>query len=100
MNQSEALGRLRKLRTSFFTTRDIAAALRVTPAAANMVATRLATNGLLVHIARGRWALGQKVNPLALPQYLTAPYPAYISLQTALFHHGMISQIPQVIYAV
>jgi predicted transcriptional regulator of viral defense system len=100
MNQSKALGRLRKLRTSFFTTGDIAAALRLTAAAANMVATRLATNGLLVHLARGRWALGEKVNPLALPQYLTAPYPAYISLQTALFHHGMISQIPQVIYAV
>ena len=31
---------------------------------------------------------------------MAASYPAYVSLQTALFHHGMISQIPEVIYAV
>ncbi len=100
MNQSEALGRLRELGTPFFTTGDIGAVLKLSTAATNMVATRLAKNGLLFHLARGRWALGERVNPMALPQHLAAPYPAYISLQTALFHHGMISQIPQVIYAV
>jgi len=100
MNQSQALGRLRELGTPFFTTADMAAVLKLSTAATNMVATRLAKNGLLFHLARGRWALGERVNPLALPQHLAAPYPAYISLQTALFHYGMISQIPQVIYAV
>jgi predicted transcriptional regulator of viral defense system len=100
MNQSAALGRLRELGTPFFTTGDMAAVLKLSTPATNMVATRLAKNGLLVHLARSRWALGERVNPLALPQHLAAPYPAYISLQTALFHYGMISQIPQVIYAV
>lgn len=100
MNQPEALRSLRELGTPFFTTGDIAARLRLSAAAANMVATRLARNGLVVHLARGRWALRDKINPLAIPQHLAAPYPAYISLQTALFHYGMISQIPQVIYAV
>ncbi len=28
------------------------------------------------------------------------PFPGYISLQTALYHHGMISQLPTIIYAV
>jgi hypothetical protein len=29
-----------------------------------------------------------------------APDPAYISLQSALFYHGLIEQIPSVVYAV
>lgn len=37
---------------------------------------------------------------LALAELISAPYPAYVSLQSALFHHGMIEQIPSVIYAV
>ncbi|MBI5192923.1 MAG: hypothetical protein HZA08_05715 [Nitrospirae bacterium] len=32
--------------------------------------------------------------------YLTAPFPSYISLQSALYYHGMISQIPAVTYSV
>lgn len=40
------------------------------------------------------------MNPLALPEYLTAPFPAYVSLQSALYLHGMISQVPSVTYAV
>jgi len=37
---------------------------------------------------------------VALVPHLTAPLPSYVSLQTALYHHGMISQIPSVVYAV
>jgi predicted transcriptional regulator of viral defense system len=40
------------------------------------------------------------VDPLALPECLTAPFPAYVSLQSALYLHGMISQMPAVTYAV
>ena len=43
-------------------------------------------------------ALG--LDPLALPEYLTFPFPAYVSLQSALYLHGMIPQIPSVTYAV
>jgi len=100
MNRGEALRCLRELDTPFFTAGDIATLWQLSAGAANKVASRLAKSGLLVHLGRGRWALRDKVNPLAIPQHLAAPSPAYISLQTALFHHGMISQIPQVIYAV
>jgi predicted transcriptional regulator of viral defense system len=100
MNQGEALRRLRELDTPFFTTGDIATLLRLSAGTANKAASRLAKSGLLLHLARARWALSDKVNPLAIPRHLAAPYPTYISLQTALFHYGMISQIPQVIYAV
>jgi predicted transcriptional regulator of viral defense system len=34
------------------------------------------------------------------PEYLTAPLPSYVSLQTALHRRGLIEQIPEVVYAV
>jgi hypothetical protein len=37
---------------------------------------------------------------LILPGFLTSPFPSYVSLQTALYFHNMISQIPNIIYAV
>ena len=55
---------------------------------------------MIIHLSRGRWLVNPKVDRLALPELISAPYPAYISLQSALFHHGMIEQIPSVIYAV
>jgi hypothetical protein len=35
-----------------------------------------------------------------LPELLSDPYPSYLSLQTALYLHGMISQIPSITFAV
>ncbi len=100
MTQIEALKRLRKLGVPGFTTRDAAALLQVTPATAPTILRRLANEGFLLHLARGRWALADGINRLALPELLSAPSPACISLQSALYHHGLIEQIPAVIYAV
>ncbi|KPL13352.1 MAG: hypothetical protein AMS26_14715 [Bacteroides sp. SM23_62] len=57
-------------------------------------------SGHLVHLRRGLWAFRDKVEPLALPVYLTDPFPSYVSLQSALYYHDMISQIPAITYAV
>jgi predicted transcriptional regulator of viral defense system len=35
-----------------------------------------------------------------LPELISAPYPAYVSLQSALFHHDLVEQVPAVLYAV
>ena len=59
---------------------------------------RLATAGLLKRIRHGLWAADLNLDPLLLPEYLTAPFPSYVSFQSALFFHGMASQIPNVIY--
>lgn len=67
---------------------------------ATTILRRLAVEGLIVHLSRGRWLVNRKVDRLELPELIIAPYPAYISLQSALFHHGLIEQIPAVIYAV
>lgn len=100
MNQIEALQKLQALATPVVESRDVAALLQVSTSNATTILRRLAAAGLIVHLSRGRWLVNRKVDRLALPELVIAPYPAYISLQSALFHHGMIGQIPSVTYAV
>jgi hypothetical protein len=100
MNAPEALARLKALGVPVVTTSDAAAVLRLSTAAASHTLRRLARAGLVMAVRKGLWLLDPKLDPLALAEYLTAPYPSYVSLQTALYRHGMISQIPSVTYAV
>ena len=98
MNATDAIARLRGLRSSAITTADAALLLRVSVGAANKTLARLARGGLVTPIRHGLWALTENVDPLSLPSYLTAPLPSYVSLLTALYLHGVISQIPSVTY--
>jgi predicted transcriptional regulator of viral defense system len=100
MNQIEALQRLRTLAAPVVESRDVAALLQVSATNATTILRRLARKGMIVHLSRGRWLVNDRVDRLALAELISAPYPAYISLQSALFHHGLIEQIPSVIYAV
>jgi len=83
-----------------FDTPDAAVHLGITAGHANKVLTRLAETGHMIRIKRGRWLLPGRLTPLALVPHLTAPFPSYVSLQSALYYHGLISQIPSVIYMV
>ena len=100
MNQIEALQRLRTLAAPVVETRDVAALLQVSASNATTILRRLARQTMIVHLSRGRWLVNEKIDRLALPELIAAPYPAYVSMQSALFHHGLIEQIPAVIYAV
>lgn len=100
MNASEALGRLKKLGVPAATTADAAAVLGLSSSAASQTLRRLAAAGLLAAIRKGVWALTERPDRLGLIEYLTAPYPGYLSLQSALYQHGMIDQIPSVVYVV
>jgi predicted transcriptional regulator of viral defense system len=100
MNQIEALQRLQTLGTPVVESRDMSALLQVSTSNATTILRRLAQKGMIVHLSRGRWLVNEKIDHLALPELISAPYPAYISMQSALFHHGLIEQIPSVIYAV
>jgi predicted transcriptional regulator of viral defense system len=100
MNQIEALQRLRTLATPAVESRDVAALLQVSASNATTILRRLAAEGMITHLTRGRWMVNQKIDPLALPELISAPCPAYISLQSALFRHGMVEQIPSILYAV
>jgi len=81
-------------------TSDAVACLNIDSSHASKLLTRLSMSGHLVHLRRGLWAFRDKVEPLALPVYLTDPFPSYVSLQSALYYHDMISQIPAITYAV
>jgi hypothetical protein len=98
MNAASALARLRGLGKPVVTTEDAALALRAERSAATQTLKRLAIAGLLKRIRHGLWAMDVNLDPLLLPEYLTAPFPSYVSFQSALFFHGMVSQIPDVIY--
>ena len=88
------------IKETAFQTSDAAAFLKINNAHACKLLARLAGSGHLEHLGRGLWAFKERLELLALPQYLTSPFPSYVSLQSALYYHDMISQIPAVTYAV
>jgi len=100
MTLLDALSTLASMEAPVFATSDAAARLRVPNGHASVMLARLAASGQVIRLRRGVWAFPGRVNSLALPEYLTAPFPAYVSLQSALYLHGMISQMPVVTYAV
>jgi len=99
MNASEAIATLRKLGVPVVSTADVAAALRQSAFAASKTLARLASAGLVTSIRHGQWWLEGAIDPFRLPEHLTAPFPSYVSLQTALYLRGAIEQLPVVIYA-
>jgi predicted transcriptional regulator of viral defense system len=101
VNARDAYARLRSLGVPVIRTSDAAAALELAlPAAAQMLAA-LARSKLVSPIRKGLfWVDGSvALDPNRLPEFLTAPLPSYLSLQTALYRRGMIDQIPEVLYA-
>lgn len=100
MKLTEAHRALVALPNATFTTNDAATLLGIESSYATKVLTRLSVTGHVLRLARGRWALPDALDPFLLPEALTAPLPSYVSLHTALHHHGLIEQIPSTVYAV
>ena len=100
MNAREAFARLQRLQIPVLGTADAAAALEQSAFAASKTLTRLAESGLVTSIRHGSWWIGKDADPYRLPEFLTAPMPSYLSLQTALHFRGMVEQIPEVFYVV
>ncbi|HVV50386.1 MAG TPA: hypothetical protein VHO06_12045 [Polyangia bacterium] len=98
MNAAQAIAGLQDLRRPVVATRDAAALWGLSVDAANKALRRLAGAGLVTPLRHGLWIVGKEVDPYLLADYLTAPYPSYVSLQSALYLHGLISQIPHAIY--
>ena len=100
MKLTDLHARLKQLNEPILRTGDVVAYLNVNNAHASMILARLADYGHIVRVKRGLWVFPDKLDPLALPEHLTAPFPCYVSLQSALYYHDMISQIPEITYAV
>jgi predicted transcriptional regulator of viral defense system len=99
MNQIDALRHLQQQASPVVESRDVAAMLHVSSSNATTILRRLAQKQLIAQLNRGRWLVHTTIDRFAIPELIAAPYPAYVSLQSALFHHGLIEQIPAVIYA-
>ncbi len=100
MKLIDAYRRLKEMAVPVFRTADVMACLNIGKGHASKLLSRLEEAHHIVRIKRGLWVFPENLDPLTLPEYLTAPFPSYISLQTALYYHGMISQIPVVTYSV
>jgi predicted transcriptional regulator of viral defense system len=98
VNSRDAYAALRRLGVPVISTADSAAALRQSTSAAAKTLSRLASSGLITAVRHGTWWVDGPVDPYRLPDYLTAPMDSYISLHTALHIHGLVEQIPEVIY--
>jgi len=100
MTLSEALVKIKTMDQPVFRTADVMAALDIQKSHASKLLERLARYGHFARLKRGLWAMIEGLEPLALVPHMTAPFPSYVSLQSALFYYGMISQIPEVVYCV
>ncbi|MGD9153802.1 MAG: type IV toxin-antitoxin system AbiEi family antitoxin domain-containing protein [Gammaproteobacteria bacterium] len=100
MKIMDAYHKIKSFNLPIFRTNDIATYLQITTSHASHVLSRLAKSGQIKRIKHGMWVIPELIDPMIVPQYLTAPVPCYISLHSALYYHGMISQIPNTIYAV
>jgi predicted transcriptional regulator of viral defense system len=78
------------------TTGEAAAALNVSVSQASRLLRTLEDKGLARRVRYGLWILGSDpVDPRALIEEITRPYPAYVSFMSALSAHGMIDQVPR-----
>ncbi len=84
-----------------FSTREISALCGTSLSSASQALGRLEKEDLLTRAARGIWCVttDPRFTPFQLVPFLAGNHQAYISFFSALHLHGMIEQIPQVVYA-
>lgn len=102
VTEADAIDLIRETRSFVFTTRDFYALANVSMSSASHLLRRLAAKKRITRLYQGLWAdtRNPEFNAYRAVPFLTRPHPAAVSLLTALHLHGMIEQIPQVIYAV
>ncbi|HXV62746.1 MAG TPA: type IV toxin-antitoxin system AbiEi family antitoxin domain-containing protein [Vicinamibacteria bacterium] len=84
-----------------FRTREIAALRGTSVGAASQALRGLERQGVVSRVARGVWCVPSdpRFNRFLLVSYLSGVHRAYVSFVSALHLHGMIEQIPHVVYA-
>jgi predicted transcriptional regulator of viral defense system len=91
----EAYGDLVRMGRPVLSTREAATRWQADRVTAGRRLRAIEEAGLARHLRRGLWALDPEMEPFALAHFLTAPFPAYVSLWSALARHGLIEQIPR-----
>jgi predicted transcriptional regulator of viral defense system len=93
---------LRRYPLRLFTTSDFRTLTGVSSSAATQALRRLLARELVLKIKRGLWSsrLGPDIDPFEAVPFLAAPWPSYVSLYSALSQHGIVAEIPHVIFGV
>lgn len=102
MTATETVRILREHSLRVFTTADFITLTGLSNVSATKTLMRLAAQNLVVRIKRGVWInrLAADLNPYEAVPFLRAPWPAYVSLHSALADYGVVDEIPHVVYAV
>lgn len=102
MTAAEIIQLIREQALRVFTTSDFLTFSKEAPDAATHALARLASRGLLVKLKKGIWLskIGPEIHPYEAVPYLRAPWPAYVSLHSALADFGVVEEIPHAIYGV
>ena len=84
-----------------FTSREIAALRNSSLSSTSQGLRFMAQQGLIQAVARGLWCVpaDPRFTPFSLVSFLASSHQAYVSFLSALHLHGVIEQIPQIIYA-
>ena len=84
-----------------FRTREIAALRGTSVGAASQALRSLERQDVLLRVTRGVWCVpaDPRFNRFLLVNYLSGAHRAYVSFFSALHLHGLIEQIPRVVYA-
>ncbi len=100
MRATEALHELQEIRRPVIETGEVLARLGISSASGGKLLRNLEKAGHLKRLRHGLWLLDLQADPFSIPPYLTAPFPAYVSLWSALSRHGMIEQIPRQVFVI
>ena len=98
MRMTDAYANLQRMDRPVIGTREAAVRLALSTSATSQLLRRLERSRLVRRLRRGLWVLRPETEPFAVSRYLTAPFPAYVSFWSALARHGMIEQIPRLVY--
>lgn len=92
---------VRRIQRPVFTTREIASLRGASASGTTQALARLAREGAIVAVTRGLWCdpSDASFTPFALVPFLAGGHRAYVSLLSALHLYGVLSQIPQSIFA-
>ncbi|MFA6091585.1 MAG: hypothetical protein WCU88_00215 [Elusimicrobiota bacterium] len=102
MTSAEIIELIGKHGLRVFTTADFLTLTGMAPDAATHALGRLAARDLLARLKKGIWVnkFGGDVHPYEALPYLRAPWPAYVSLYSALADHGIVAEVPHAVYGV
>jgi len=92
---TDAYGDLCRMDRPVLTTGEAAVRWKASPRTTRHRLRTMEEAGLLRRLRPGLWALDPEIRPFAVVPYLAAPHPAYVSLWSALAHHGLIEQVPR-----